>query len=275
MIELAPNHKIGLAIHSPLMPAAGFFGYGANPYRPLIQTQQFGALVTNPITLRPRQPPPPPPALEVTGGVIFPAPPGNPGVKKIIRRYQKTWRKTPVPVIAHLPADDPDDLARTAGALDSLNVLAGFELGLPRQITAIEAQTCMRAILRRSELPLLVRLPYPPEPELVAAVAGAGTGALVLGTAPLAAAFNPQGEYVPGDLYGPGAAARCLPALVDLRRRFPHLPLIAGGGVHSPADAQAYLQAGAIAGQFDSLIFTHPARVQQILGRCIDSPPGL
>jgi dihydroorotate dehydrogenase (NAD+) catalytic subunit len=52
-IELAPHHKTGLPISSPLMPAAGVFGYG-ECYRDLIDDEALGALVTNPVSLRPR-----------------------------------------------------------------------------------------------------------------------------------------------------------------------------------------------------------------------------
>ena len=51
MIELAPKHKYGLPIASPVMPAAGAFGYG-DTYHDLVDIHALGALVTNPVSLQ-------------------------------------------------------------------------------------------------------------------------------------------------------------------------------------------------------------------------------
>ena len=265
MIQLAPQHKIGLVINTPLMPAAGFWGYGQPVYANLIPVEHFGALVTNPITLRPRPHRASPQVVEVGGGVIFSTPPRNAGVRKIISDYQKFWRRTPRPIIAHLPADDPADLARAAGALAGLDLLAAFELGLPRQTTPNEVKTLVHAILSRSELPLLVKLPLAHSLSLAEAALAAGAAGLVLGLAPLGAWYTPAGRYMSGDYYGAGVAAQNLPLLAELHEAYPQTPLVASGGVHALADVKAYLQAGASAVQLDTLIFTNPAQVEKIL----------
>lgn len=265
MIELAPHHKVGLVIEQPIMPAAGFFGYGQPVYAELIQINDFGALVTNPITLRPQAHQIRPQIVESNGGVIFNTWPRNPGVKKIIRRHNKFWRRARLPIIAHLPLDDPADLARTAAALAGLDTLGAFELGLPHHITPAEATTFIQAILERSELPLLVKLPMTNLFALAEAVLFAGADALVVGTAPLGATYIADDTYFGGSYYGPGIVAQQIPWLVELHHRYPEVPLIASGGIHTLADVKAYLQAGASAVQLDTIIFTNPALVRQIL----------
>lgn len=265
MIELAPQHKIGLIIGSPIMPATGFFGYGQPVYSNLIQVEHFGALVTNPITLRPQPHQTTPQVAEINGGVIFNTPPRNPGVRKIISRYKRFWRRAPAPIIAHLPADDPDDLARTAGALAGLDMLSAFELGLPRQAMPNDVRSLINAILQHSELPLLAKLPFSNPFPLAEAALAAGADALVLGTAPKGAWYMQDGTYLTGDYYGAGVVAQNLPTLIELHQLYPQVPLIASGGVHTLADIKAYLQAGASAVQLDTLIFTDPAQVQKIL----------
>ncbi len=264
MIELAPQHKIGLVIENPVMPAAGFWGYGQPVYPDLIQVSHFGALVTNPITLRPQSHQAEPQVLESNGGVIFNTPPRNPGVKKIIRHHNKFWRRARLPIIAHLPADDPADLARTAGALAGLDTLAAFELELPHDTIPAEANAFIRAILERSELPLFVKLPLSNLFSLAEAVLFAGADALVIGTAPLGAAYTSDGAYLMGNYYGPGIVAQQIPWLIDLHHLYPEAPLIASGGVHTLADVNAYLQAGASAVQLDTVIFTDPAQVNSL-----------
>jgi dihydroorotate dehydrogenase len=56
-----------------------------------------------------------------------------------------------------------------------------------------------------------------------------------------------------------------LPRLTDLHQQFPEIPLVACGGIHTPADARACLQLGAAAVQLDTVIFTNPVQTQRIL----------
>jgi NAD(P)H-dependent flavin oxidoreductase YrpB (nitropropane dioxygenase family) len=43
------------------------------------------------------------------------------------------------------------------------------------------------------------------------------------------------------------------------------LPLLAGGGVHTPEQAQALLAAGAAAVQLDSVVWSQPAQLPALL----------
>ena len=44
IIQLAPNHKVGLALRNPVMPAAGCFGFGTE-YAHLVDVEALGAIV--------------------------------------------------------------------------------------------------------------------------------------------------------------------------------------------------------------------------------------
>ncbi len=261
MIELAPNHKIGLSLTAPIMPAAGFWGYGQNRYAPLIDAARFGAIVTNPITLRPQK------RIatfsEVSGGVIFLAPPGNPGVKKVIRMNRKFWQNSSVPIIAHLPAETADDLRRTARALENTGVIAGLEIGFTRADTPTDIQVVIRAAVA-SELPVLAKIPADAEPDAFSAALDAGADALVLSLSPAAGIFSKE-KMQYGDFFGWGIAPVALPHIAAARQSFSNVPLIASGGIHTSADAQSYLHAGATAIQLDTIIFIDPIQVQQIL----------
>ena len=48
-IELAPNHKTGLTLTKPVMPAAGCFGLGTE-YAKLVEVETLGAIVVGPVT---------------------------------------------------------------------------------------------------------------------------------------------------------------------------------------------------------------------------------
>jgi dihydroorotate dehydrogenase (NAD+) catalytic subunit len=270
MIELAPHSKLGLALANPVMIASGCCGYG-HAYRPLIDLSFFGAVVTQPITLRPRRGTTQPRLVETRAGFILDTGQQNPGVKKILRQYSKVWARLETAVIAHLPADEPDDLMRTVRALTSAKTphgdfaLAAFELGLPAQATSQEVEQWVKAMQDGSELPLLVKLPLDAPLETAEAAANVYADALVIGSPPLGAAFVPDQENpVSGHLYGPFLHSLVLHRLqqyADLG-----LPVVAVGGIHSLADAQAFFEAGAMAIQLDSLLFIDPKQAEGIAG---------
>ena len=265
MIELAPRHKTGLVLKSPVMPAGGFFGYGAPVYHGLLSADQFGALVTGPITLRPQPHQAPPQVVETSGGILINTLPTNPGVRKVINLYSKYWRRSGRPVIAQLPADLPEDLARTAGALAGLETIAAFELILPPEANPNDLPIWIDTLMTRSELPILLKLPFAEPLPFAEAAVEAGVDALVLSSPPLGLGVEADSTPFRGHYYGAGILPQLLPRLTNMHQRFPETPLIACGGIHTPVDVRSCLQLGAAAVQLDTVIFTNPLQTQRIL----------
>src|SRR5688572_32661279 len=88
VIELAPQHKTGLPLTSPVMLASGCCGYG-EVYGPLLNLAAFGAIVTQPITLRPRRSTVQRRLAETVSGFLLDTGQQNPGVRKILQQYTK------------------------------------------------------------------------------------------------------------------------------------------------------------------------------------------
>jgi dihydroorotate dehydrogenase (NAD+) catalytic subunit len=261
MIELAPHHKIGLSVCCPLMPAAGYFGYGAE-YAGLIDASRLGAIVTNPVSLRPKRGAAQPRLVELSEGCILDVAGQNPGVRQVIRRYAGAWRRLGVPVIVHLAPDAPSDVARTARALATTGAVAGLEVGLPDGVVPAGAGDMVEAA-REGELPVLACLPLTNRTDVAVACVEAGADALVVAAPPVAAAYHPSGRLVTGRLYGRLVHALVLPLLRQLRSAV-SLPLVASGGVHDLAGVRAYLAAGAVAVQVDSAIFRDPSLLARL-----------
>jgi dihydroorotate dehydrogenase (NAD+) catalytic subunit len=268
VIELAPRHKIGLNLAQPVMIAAGCGGYG-NAYPGLIDLAAFGAVVTQPISLRPRRGRPQPRLAETRAGFILETGQQNPGVKKVIQAYRKSWFRLGIPIIAHLPADEPEALTRTARALAGVQspqghaALAGFELGLAYGCTAGDVTSWLEAVREGTEFPILVKIPIGVERDIAEAAVEAQADALVIGLPPLGTAFLPDaGQMVTGPLYGPALHSLALHSLQRLAGLA--APLIASGGIHSVADAQAFFEAGATAVQIDSLLFIDPKAAEEV-----------
>jgi dihydroorotate dehydrogenase (NAD+) catalytic subunit len=251
-----------LSLTNPVMIASGCGGYGP-AYRLLIDLPAFGAFVTNPITLRPRSGPVQPRLAETTAGLVLNTGEQNPGVKKVIHLYAKNWRGLGLPIIAHLPADEPDNLQRTAQALASIEAVAAIEVGLPPQAAPRDVLQWLRAVQEGCSLPILVKLPLDQVEALAVVAADAGADTLVIGAPPLASAISESKQIVAGYLYGPAAHSLTLRS-VQTAREVIDIPIIACGGIHSLADAQAFLSAGAAAVQIDSLLWIAPKHAEDI-----------
>ena len=69
------------------------------------------------------------------------------------------WAHSLAPVIVHVVATSPDEVARCAGALDRCEGVAGIELGLHDQATPDDIAAILQAANDNTLLPLLVQVP--------------------------------------------------------------------------------------------------------------------
>lgn len=269
MIELAPRHKFGLPIASPVMPAAGAFGYG-DTYHDLVDLRVLGALVTNPVSLNPRE--------GARGqriavhGDHFVAHTGlpNPGVQRVLRHYRQMWERLPIPVIVHLIATTPAETAKAAERLSGIPNVAGIELGLVDNITPQRALNLLDAARADGDLPVIVRVPFTSVDALAPLLANHGADALTL-TAPPRAVLpvldapedSEVRRYLRGRLYGTALFPLLLNVLARWCSKLP-VPVIACGGIASLQDAIACLELGATALQVDALLWRDPVILQRI-----------
>jgi len=255
-IDLAPRHKLGLALANPVMLAAGVAGYG-DALAPGLTMAGLGAWVTAPVTRRPWHGQRPA-IVETTGGVVWQRPLWNPGVKRVLRDFTSLWRRSPAPVIVHIADPHPDDLAAVAAELEASDSVAGLEIDLPAQADASLAATLVWAVRESADLPLLVRLPLALPDAVLQAALDAGADALVVAQPPDGLTRDPEsGELRLGGFHGPGLAPLIAARLAALARQVP-VPLVACGGIHSLEDAQTCLQAGALAVQVDLVAWVDP-----------------
>ena len=269
MIELAPRHKFGLPIAAPVMPAAGAFGFG-DTYHDLVDLRALGALVTNPVSLNPRD------AARgqriAVHGESFVAHTGlpNPGVKRVLRQYRQQWERLPIPVIVHLIATTAAETAKAAERLSGIPNVVGLELGLVDNITPQRALTLLKAARAEGDLPVIVRIPFTGVDALAPLLADHGADALTLIAPPravLPVSDTPEGRdarrYLRGRLYGSALFPLLLNILARWCSKLP-VPVIACGGIAGLQDAIACLEVGATALQVDALLWRDPAMLQRI-----------
>lgn len=252
-VELAPRHKVGLLLATPVMLAAGVAGFGDALASPLDRAA-LGGLVTAPVTRRPARGPRPR-VDELAGGLLWSRGGWNPGLRAVLRDFAPLWRRSATPVVVHLGAQEPEEVAALAGALENTAGVAGLELDVEDAGPGVAAVWAARAA---SDLPLLVRIPLHAGDELVKALHDTPMDALVVAQPPAGLpAGSAANDRRLGALHGP-LLAPLVAARVARLAGWAQTPLVACGGIHSAQDALALLAAGATAVQIDSAVWVDP-----------------
>lgn len=237
--------KLDLAFRSPLLNAAGTLGFAPAKRGP-VDLDGFGAFFTNPISRAPRRPAEERGCLGYPGGLLLHTGLPNPGFRAVLRLHAAQWRSANIPIIVHLIADQPEEIAWMVTGLESGENIAGVEIGIPPGASADLARGLVQAAA--GELPVIACLPLERAPELGAVLTrDAGPTAFSL-AAPRGSLPGSQ-KLLRGRLLGPGIFPLALAAVQELARL--GLPVIGAGGVQNPADFQAMRAAGALAVQLD------------------------
>ena len=203
------------------------------------------------------------PLGQTNGGFVLDTGLQNRGLTAVLKQFAKLWPRLGCPVIAQVADHQPSALAKAAAQLTSEQPLSGLELLLPRTIDAELLRTLLRVVIRSSDLPVWVKLPLDRAASLAPYAVEAGAVGLVVGQ-PLSGAALGAGEnrqmnsLVTGSLYGPLTFAPMLAALASVANLALPCALLACGGIHTLAQAQQALAAGAHAIQLDSAIWVEP-----------------
>lgn len=262
-IEITRPGKNSLILETPVMPAAGTFGFG-DVYRNQVDIEKLGAIVTSPVTHRSWHPATGTRVIPIDGGVLVHTGLPNQGISKTLAKYRTALDKLPLPVIMHIVATTVEDVASCASRIDAEYAVDAIELGLNDDITYEDAEIFTRTAIQRLEKPVLVRLPLQSAYELADVVADAGAGALVVSAPPRGTARDPySGRLISGRIYGPLVKPMVLRIVGQLASRI-NVPIIGAGGIHSAQDARDYIDAGAVAVQVDSLTWIDPHMLEII-----------
>lgn len=259
MLDLAPHNPYGLRLSSPILTAAGCFGYGVE-YARSVDFSHIGAIVTRSTSLRGRrggrrQ------LIETPAGLLLAGAWPDPGLGYVLDHYAPTWAGWSTPVILSIVGANSEEYAALAAALEGIEGIAGVELNLAAH--AEHAARITAAVRAATQLPILAKLPHGDIAQLGRAVADAGADVVTL-FAPLrgSAADPDTGEMIQGDLVGPATRPLVLAALADAVTRL-HTPIVACGGAGNAGDARQLLAAGATAVQLGSALLVNPLAAAQ------------
>ncbi len=264
MIEITAPGKQSIVVETPVLFAAGVVGYDGSPYRKLLSLDKFGALVTPPLTPAPRNPAHGPRVVPLPAGFLLHTGLPNRGMRRVIQQYAESWRRSVLPIIAHLLADKYQDVEQMARLAERTPEMAGVELGLHDLASVQETRDMIVAVKQHTQLPLLVKLPLYGAVELTEVAQRNGADALVVAAPPRGTARNPlAGRLIGGRIYGPSQTAQAL-RMVGQVVSYADVPVIGCGGIHTPDDARDFLTAGARAVMLDSVVWTAPHQAEVI-----------
>ena len=243
--------KRELLFKRPILSAAGSMGFAPDP-RAAARWEDFGAFITNPISLRPRPPAKRPALIEYPGGFLLHTGLPNSGLSAVLSKYARRWERASLPIIVHLMADRPEETARMVQMLEGLENIMAVELGfaplLADDIILLALEMC------RGEIPLIVSLPRDQLLRLGARSLAQGAEAISLAAPRGALKARPDQGLTEGRLYGPSLFPQSL-ELVSTAAKL-GLPIIGAGGIWEPEQATAMLEAGALAAQVDASLWS-------------------
>ena len=245
--------KQDLIFRKPIMNAAGILGFSPDLRAP-VRWDDFGAFITNPLSLRPRKAANHPAAIEYPGGFLLHSGLPNPGLNAVIKKHAHRWADSPLPVIVNLMADRPEETMQMVKALEEIDNVAAVELGfaplLADDIILLAIEMCL------GELPLIVSLAAEQVLRLGPQALQTGAAAISIaaprGMLPFKPAPSPvpAEELISGRLFGPALFPQSL-ELVHSATRL-GLPIIGAGGVYTMENVEAMISAGALWVQMDA-----------------------
>jgi dihydroorotate dehydrogenase (NAD+) catalytic subunit len=245
--------KQDLIFRKPVMNAAGMLGFSPDLRAP-VPWDDFGAFVTNPLSLRPRKPANSPASIEYPGGFLLHTGLPNPGLYAVINKHARRWADSPIPVILNLMADRPEEAKLMVKALEGIENVTAVELGfaplLSDDIILLALEMCL------GELPLIVSLAAEQVLNLGPRAMQMGAVAVSLavprGRLPFMPDPSPEtGEdFISGRMFGPAIFPRSLEVVHSAARL--GLVIIGAGGVYTMENVEAMLGAGALWVQMDA-----------------------
>ena len=253
---LLSTGKRDLTIDPPLTNAAGSLGY-SDETRRFIDLSPLGAMITNPVSLRPRVPARGPRWLPFVGGFLLHTGHPNPGFSEVIRRHRKRWAISPYPVIVHVLTRIPHEAGQMAEQLEEVEGVSGIELNLSES-SPLEAEALVSSTIA-SHVPVLAHLPIGADEQVAMAAIQAGAVALTLG-APRGTMQDSEGVLVNGRLYGRSIFPLALQSLTHLVDRVDG-PILVGGGIYTREQVDIMLAAGAAGVQLYAVMWTEPELV--------------
>lgn len=284
------NTSIGaLQLKNPVMTASGTFGYGIE-FQDLVDLSAIGGIIVKGTTYQPRQGNDYPRMAETPSGMLNCVGLQNKGVQYFCDNIYPEIRNIDTEMIVNVSGSSPEDYARCAACIDSLEDIHAIELniscpnvrdgGMAFGVTTEGAASVVRAVRQAYSKTLIVKL-SPNVTDIVSiakAVEAEGADAVSLINTLMGTAIDIERRkrmlsIGTGGLSGPCVKPVALRMVYQVAKSV-HIPVVGLGGIASAEDAIEFIMAGASAIEIGTANFLDPAitvKVVQGIDRWLDS----
>ncbi len=271
-----------LTFRNPLTVASGTFGV-LDEYRDFVGYEKIGAVITKTITVKPRKGNPMPRICETASGMLNAIGLQNKGLQDFVENKIPHFAKVKTPLIVNIAGEEPEDFAKLTQTLNrEKKVVKALELNLSCPnvehggASFIEKRGRIADVIKTvrdlTDMPLFAKL----SPELgdVLQIAGdcikAGADGLSLINTLKGMSVDiykrlPRIANITGGLSGPAIKPVALRYVYEVKKHFPHVPVIASGGITTPEDALEFLIVGADLLAVGTANFVNPSSTMDIL----------
>ncbi len=284
-IDLTTKIK-NLTFRNPVTVASGTFGV-KDEYKPYVNYEKLGAVITKTITVKPRAGNPMPRICETAGGMLNAIGLQNKGLQDFLENKIPYFSKIKTPLIVNIAGETTEDFSELAKALDREKaVVKGIELNLSCPNVEKGGASFMRkrelmldivrAVKDRTDILLIAKL----SPELGDVVdiagdiiaAGADALSLINTLKGLAVDIRTRGSRLAngtGGLSGPAIKPIALRYVYEVKKAH-KIPIVASGGIMNAQDAIEFLIVGADLLAVGTASFVNPRATMDILEGLVD-----
>lgn len=271
----------GLALRNPVMTASGTFGYGIE-YEDFVPMSKLGGIIVKGTTLLAREGNDYPRMAETASGMLNCVGLQNKGVEHFQREIYPKIKDVDTNVIVNVSGSDPENYARCAEIIDSLDNIPAIELniscpnvkdgGMAFGVTCQGAASVVKAVRKSYAKTLIVKLsPNVTDiAEIAKAVEAEGADAVSLINTLMGMSIDIERRCSrlsigTGGLSGPAVKPVAV-RMVHQVARAVNIPIIGLGGIMNAADAIEFMMAGATAIEVGTANFIDPS----VTGKIVD-----
>ena len=264
----------GLELRNPVITASGTFGYGIE-FEDVVELHRIGGIVMKGTTYEPRQGNDYPRMAETACGMLNCVGLQNRGVMYFAENIYPRIRKIDSCMIVNVSGSSPEDYARCAAVVDSLDDIPAIELniscpnvrdgGMAFGVTTEGAASVVRAVRKAYRKTLIVKL-SPNVTDIVSiarAVEAEGADSVSLINTLMGTAIDIEKRRRMLSIGTGGLSGPCIkPVALRMVCQVAHavdIPVIGLGGICCAADAIEFIMAGASAVEIGTANFLDPA----------------
>ena len=277
------NTNVGkVSFKNPILLASGTCGIAGREFEPYFNLSDLGGIVTKSLSIKPRDGNITPRVVEIPGcGMLNSIGLQNPGIEYFVKNELPYLTEKNATIVINIVGETIDDYVSAVSFIKDRNDICAIELNLscPNVSGGLDfSQDPKKAFALVSEIKKITKIPLWAKlspnvtdiTEIVKACVDAGSSGVSLINTVLGLAINrwtkkPTLPRATGGYSGPAIKPIALRMIWETHKKFPTIPIIGIGGIHTTDDAVEFLLCGASCIQIGTANFINPKASIEII----------